>query len=104
MAPVEDEMIWLDSDPMETLRGYNRKWYQFWKGPEIKAYKSKSFSYNLQGIRLSNQVGPDTFAQYVKYSMVFNKLDFEGYGFLDINEFNIVLSLEFDLADFSPIE
>jgi len=92
----------MDIGPFETYRGKRREWYKFWETPGIKAYSSKTFSWNVQSLRLYNQIGPNTFVQYVTYSMEFYQLDFEGYGFLDIKEYGISLYLEMDLTSFSP--
>jgi hypothetical protein len=103
LFPVEDEWIWNGTGPVKTSRGYGHKWYQFWDAPGIKAHSSRQFSWNVQGVRLINYMRPDTFVQYVKYSMDFTQLDFEGYGFLDIKEYDISLYLEIDLTDFIPL-
>jgi len=85
---IENEQDWLTTfDGSERSLRDSDKWYdKLLKGPTIKAGASKEFS-TLAGIaKFQNMNGPDTYAVACKYRLTVTRIEFKGYGIMELDE------------------
>jgi len=54
--------------------------------PTIKPGDNKAFSYNVGPLGFSSQIGPDWYAVACKYRLTVTRIEFKGYGIMELDE------------------